>query len=188
MLRHTRLRDDPVAMREALIRAGKDADIIISSGGVSAGEADFLPQIVADIGEVHFWKVRMRPGMPFLFGKISGALMFALPGNPVSGVATFLSLVRPALAAMAGTTGHSATLRARLRQAIHKRHARTEFQRARLESDAKGVLWATPLEKQGSGLLRGVVEADALIILPELNLEFIVGDVVEVMPLPGWPA
>ncbi len=188
VLRHTRLRDDPVSIRDALIRASRDADIIISSGGVSAGEADFLPQLVADIGEVHFWKVRIRPGMPFLFGKIGGALIFALPGNPVSGVATFLSLVKPALLAMAGVTGQGTVLRARVREAIHKRHARTEFQRARLECDASGTLWATALEKQGSGMLRGVAEADALIVLPESTLEFAVDDVVDVLPLPGWPA
>ncbi len=187
LLRHARLRDDPVELREALIRAAKDADIIVSSGGVSAGEADFLPRLLADIGEVVLWKVRMRPGMPFLFGKIGGTLMFALPGNPVSGVATFLSLVKPALEAMTGAVKQSLALRARLRQAIHKRHARTEFQRAHLECDASGILWATPLEKQGSGMLRGVAEADALVVLPETVHEFSAGDVIEVLPLPGWP-
>jgi molybdopterin molybdotransferase len=187
LLRHARLRDDPVVLREALIRAGRDADIIVSSGGVSAGEADFLPRLLADIGEVIFWKVRMRPGMPFLFGKIGGALMFALPGNPVSGIATFLSLVRPALEAMTGAAGRHTPLQARLHQAIHKRHARTEFQRARLQCD-DGTLWAMPLEKQGSGMLRGVAEADALIVLPETVHEFSAGDVIDVLPLPGWPA
>lgn len=186
LLRHARLRDDPVVLREALLRAGRDADIIVSSGGVSAGEADFLPRLLADIGEVVFWKVRMRPGMPFLFGKIGGALMFGLPGNPVSGVATFLHLVKPALEAMTGTAGRGTALQARLRQAIRKRHARTEFQRAHLRCDA-AILWATPLEKQGSGMLRGVAEADALVVLPESVHEFSAGDVVDVLPLPGWP-
>ncbi|MDR3386009.1 MAG: molybdopterin molybdotransferase MoeA [Rudaea sp.] len=187
LLRHARLRDDPIVLRDALLRAGADADIIFSSGGVSAGEADFLPRLLAEIGEVYFWKVRMRPGMPFLFGKIGGALLFALPGNPVSGVATFLSLVKPALQAMSGAESRGAALRARLRQAIRKRHARTEFQRARLECDAGGILWATPLEKQGSGMLRGVAEADALVVLPEAVSEFAAGHVVDVLPLPGWP-
>jgi molybdopterin molybdotransferase len=188
LLRHARLRDDPVELREALIRAGQDADIIVTSGGVSAGEADFLPRLLADIGEVYLWKVRMRPGMPFLFGRVGGALMFALPGNPVSGVVTFLALVKPALEAMSGAMPRGAALRARLRQAIHKRHARTEFQRALLECDADGTLWATALEKQGSGMLRGVAEADALIVLPETVSEFAVCQVVDVLPLPGWPA
>jgi len=186
LLRHERVRDDPVQLRAALLRAGKDADIIVSSGGVSAGEADFLPGLLAEIGEVIFWKVRMRPGMPFLFGQIGHALMFGLPGNPVSGVATFLNLVKPALDAMSGAIGQRTALRARLRNRIFKRHPRTEFQRARIECDANGALWALPLEKQGSGMLRGVAEADALIVLMESVHEFAVGDVVDVVPLLGW--
>jgi molybdopterin molybdotransferase len=186
LLRHERLRDDPAQLREAMLRAGKDADIVVSSGGVSAGEADFLPRLLAEIGEVFFWKVRMRPGMPFLFGQVGQALMFALPGNPVSGVATFLNLVKPSLDAMSGALGPRTALRARLRHPILKRHARTEFQRAQIECDAGGTLWASALEKQGSGMLRGVAEADALIVLAESAHEFAVGDVVELLPLPGW--
>ena len=187
LLRHERLRDDPDQLRAALLSAGKGADIIVSSGGVSAGEADFLPRQLAEIGEVFFWKIRMRPGMPFLFGQVGQALMFALPGNPVSGVATFLNLVKPALDAMSGAAGQRTTLRARLRNPIFKRHPRTEFQRARIECDENGTLWATPLEKQGSGMLRGVAEADAMIVLAESVSELAAGEVVEVVPLPGWP-
>ena len=185
--RHERLRDEPSVLRDALQRAGSDADLVLSSGGVSAGEADFLPRLIADIGKVYFWKVRMKPGMPFLFGGIGNALAFALPGNPVSGIATFLALVRPALEAMYGVARAAPPLRARLRTAVHKRHTRTEFQRGLLDCDAAGVLWATPHEKQGSGMLRGATEADALIVLPEERRDFAAGDVVEVLPLPGWP-
>jgi molybdopterin molybdotransferase len=187
LLRHERLRDDPGQLREALLRAGEDADLIVSSGGVSAGEADFLPRLLAEIGEVFFWKVRMRPGMPFLFGRVGEALMFALPGNPVSGVATFLNLVKPSLDAMCGAIGPRVVLRARLHHPIFKRHARTEFQRVHVECDANGTLWASALGKQGSGMLRGVAEADALIVLAESTNEFAAGDVVDVVPLPGWP-
>lgn len=187
LLRHERLRDDPALLRAALARAGSEADLVLSSGGVSAGEADFLPRLIAQIGRVHFWKVRMKPGMPFLCGAVGRALVCALPGNPVSGVATFLALVRPALDAMNGIAPRAGALRARLRVAVHKRHARAEFQRARLHSDADGTLWATPHEKQGSGMLRGVAETDALVLLPEDGREFAPGDVVEVLPLPGWP-
>jgi molybdopterin molybdotransferase len=186
LLRHERLRDDPAQLREALLRAGEDADIIVSSGGVSAGEADFLPRLLAEIGDVFFWKVRMRPGMPFLFGQVGRALMFALPGNPVSGIATFLNLVKPALEAMSGAMVPRTTLRARLRHSIYKRHPRTEFQRAHVECDAAGTLWVTALQNQGSGMLRGVAEADALIVLAESEQEFSVGDIVELLPLPGW--
>ena len=186
LLRCERLGDDPVILRDALLRAGADADVIVSSGGVSAGEADFMPRLVAAAGEVYFWKVRIKPGLPFLFGRIGKALMFALPGNPVSGIATFLALVKPALERLGGRPGE-AWLRARLKQPLHKRHDRTEFQRARLECDADGTLWAVPHDKQGSGMLRGVAEADALIVLPEDRHEFASGSVLDVLPLPGWP-
>ena len=187
LLRHERLRDDPVVLHDALLRAGSAADIIVSSGGVSAGETDFMPRLVAEVGKVVFWKVRIKPGMPFLFGQVGKALMFALPGNPVSGIATFLTLVKPALDAMTGARRTSLALRAQLGRAIHKRHARTEFQRARLQCDGNGMLHATPLDQQGSGMLRSVAEADALIVLPESVHEFAADDVVDVLPLPGWP-
>jgi molybdopterin molybdotransferase len=186
LLRHERLRDDPALIRAALLRAGDEASVIVSSGGVSAGEADFMPRLIADIGKVYFWKVRVKPGMPFLFGAVGKALMFALPGNPVSGIATFLTLVKPALAAMTGERAPTTALRAKLAQPLHKRHSRAEFVRARLSCDANGCLTVLPHAKQGSGMLRGVVEANALIVLPESINEFAGGDVVDVLPLPGW--
>jgi molybdopterin molybdotransferase len=187
LIRHERLRDDPDALSGALRRAGEEADLVISSGGVSAGEADYLPGIVAKIGKVYFWKVRIKPGMPFLCGRVGRALLCALPGNPVSGIATFLTLVKPALDAMRGVQPARTSLRARLTQPVRKNHARTEFQRARLECDDEGVLWATALAQQGSGMMRGVAQADALIVLPEAQREFAAGETVEVLPLPGWP-
>ena len=186
LLRHERLRDDPASLSEALARAGGEADLIVTSGGVSAGEADYLPRLLAEIGRVHLWKVRIKPGMPFLFGSCGRALVFSLPGNPVSGVATFLAFVRAALDAMTSRRAASANLRARLAEAVHKTHTRAEFLRAALVCDASGALHATPLRKQGSGQLRGVAEADALIVLPEAAGEYPVGTVVDVIPLPGW--
>lgn len=187
LLRHERLRDDPALLREALVRAGAEADIIVSSGGVSAGEADYLPGLIGAVGEVYFWKVRIKPGMPFVFGRIGDALMFGLPGNPVSGIAILLTLLRPGLDALTGARSSSVNLRARLAQAVDKRHARAEFQRAALSCDDRGVLWVRPQSRQGSGMLRGVAEADALIVLPEGERAFAQGEVVEVLPLPGWP-
>jgi molybdopterin molybdotransferase len=187
LLRHERVPDVPEQLRTALLRAGDEADVILSSGGVSAGEADFLPRLIREIGEVYFWKVRIKPGMPFLFGRIGKALVFALPGNPVSGIATFLTLVKPALDAMSRVRAAPSALRARLKQPVHKRHTRAEFQRASLECDANGNLWVTPHAKQGSGMLRGVAEADALVLLPEDAHEFAIGTVVDLLPLPGWP-
>ena len=180
------LRDDARAVREGLLAAAEVADVIVSSGGVSAGEKDLLPGLVAELGRLHFWKVRMRPGMPFLFGQIGKTLVFGLPGNPVSSIATFLAFVRPALAAMQGADdAREIRLHARLAAPIMKRHERTEFLRARRESRDDGSLWVTALAKQGSGMLRGVVEADALIVVPAHVRELGVGAVVEVLPLPA---
>lgn len=185
LLRHERLRDDPALLREALLRAGAHADLIVSSGGVSAGEADYLPRLIGEIGKVHFWKVLMKPGLPFLCGQVGNALVAALPGNPVSGIATFLALVKPALHTMCGTRA-PARLRARLREGIRKTHTRAEFVRARLACDESGTLWASALAQQGSGMLRGVAQADALLALPEQAREYAPGEVLEVLPLPGW--
>ncbi len=180
------LRDDPAALRTALREAGERCDVIVSSGGVSAGEADFLPGLVAELGKVHFWKVRMKPGMTVLCGEIGRALVFALPGNPVSTIATFLALVRPALLALQGARDTAPqTWKARLANAIVKKHDRAEFLRASFEARDDGALWATALRKQGSGMLRGVAEADALIFIPEDARELAAGSVVQLLPLPG---
>ena len=186
LVRHERLRDDPNILIDALKRAGDEADIIITSGGVSAGEADYLPRILAQIGKVYFWKVRIKPGMPFLFGQVGRALMFALPGNPVSGIATFLTLVAPGLRAMLGANEAPSELFAALSAPISKRHGRAEFQRARIICNPDGRLIATVLVKQGSGMLRGAADADALVVLPEGAREFASGDVVRVIPMAGW--
>lgn len=187
LLRHEQVRDDPAALGAALLRASKDADLVLTSGGVSAGEADFLPRLVGESGKIYFWRVRLRPGMPVLFGEIGGALLFALPGNPVSGIATFLALVRPGLDALGGRAPRRRFF-ARLTVPIRKMHKRAEFQRAMLESREDGSLGATPFAKQGSGMLRGVAEADALIIIPEAVSELAEGSVVEVLMLSGLTA
>ena len=184
-VRVAHLRDDRAALRDALLAAAQDCDVIISSGGVSAGEADFMPGLVAELGRVHFWKVRMRPGMPLLCGGIGSSLVFGLPGNPVSTVATFLLLVQPALLALQrAIEPRPRRWKARLAAPVVKRHARAEFLRARLEWRDDGGCWATPLAKQGSGMLRGLVEADALVALPEEPCELAPGRVVDVLPLP----
>jgi molybdopterin molybdotransferase len=180
------LRDEPETLRRALHEAGEQCDLILSSGGVSAGEADFLPGLIAQLGRVHFWKVRMRPGMPILCGEIGRALVFALPGNPVSSIATFLVFARPALLALQGANdAQRRNWRARLAAPAVKQQERAEFLRATLECRDDGALWATPVRKQGSHMLRGVAEADALIYLPESVRELEPGTVVDIVPLPG---
>lgn len=184
LLRSEHVRDDPAALRDALQRAAAEADLVLSSGGVSAGEADFLPQLLAQVGSVDFWKVRMKPGMPLLFGRCGAALVFCLPGNPVSGMATFLTLVRPALEVWAGRDPLAASRwYARLAQPLQKNHRRAEFQRATRECRSDGTLWATPLAQQGSGVLRSVAEADCLIVLAEPPQSLQAGDCVEILPL-----
>lgn len=184
LLRHEHVRDDVDALRRALLRAAGEADLVLSSGGVSAGEADFLPRLLAEIGTVDFWKVRMKPGMPLLFGAIGETPLFALPGNPVSGLATFRLLVAPLLQTWAGRNSLSAPCwYARLAAPIAKNHRRAEFQRAWRESRSDGTLWVTPFPRQGSGVLRSVAEADCLIVLPEEPQTLAAGDCVEILPL-----
>lgn len=178
------VRDDVGVLREALRDAAATCDVVISSGGVSAGEADYLPKLIAELGRVHFWKVRMKPGLPFLCGEIGKAIVFGLPGNPVSSLATFLTLVKPGLMAMQGADPDARTWRARLAVPLRKKHDRTEYLRARLECGDDGVLRATPVERQGSGMMAGVAEADALIVVPEHVQALVEGDVVDVMLLP----
>ncbi|HEV7491973.1 MAG TPA: gephyrin-like molybdotransferase Glp [Rhodanobacteraceae bacterium] len=179
------VRDDVLALRETLLAVAATCDVVISSGGVSAGEADHIPGLVAELGRVHFWKVRMKPGMPVLCGEIGKALVFALPGNPVSSLATFLTLVKPGLMAMQGADETRRRWYARLRRPIRKKHDRTEFLRARVECGEDGQLHVSPVEQQGSGMLRGVAEANCFIVFAEGVHELAERDIVEVIPLPG---
>jgi len=185
VVRSLHIRDDPQALREALLECSRTCEAVISSGGVSAGEADHFPRLLAELGTVHFWKVRMKPGMPFLCGEIGDALVFGLPGNPVSSVATLLTLVKPGLFAMQRASENPRRWHARLSEPVRKKHDRTEYLRARLESAADGTLLATPLDRQGSGMQRGVAEADCLLVVPETAHDLAAGEVVEVLPLPG---
>lgn len=176
------VRDEPQALQAALLEAASDADLVITSGGVSAGEADHLPNVLQTIGEIHFHKVRLKPGMPTLFGQIGACPYFGLPGNPVASAVTFRVFVRFALRAMLGIATVPKPERARLDAPLHKRHARAEFLRCSVHTDEDGVQWATPHAKQGSGMLRGLAETDALALLPEDARDFVRGDVVMLWP------
>lgn len=184
-LRFLHVSDNKESLSASLTAAAPVADIVISSGGVSAGEADFLPGLLAEIGTVHFWKVKMRPGMPLLCGEVDGALMIGLPGNPVSSLATLIALVAPALSAMQGIAEieRSKPLRVRIDRDWEKRHDRTEFLRARLECRADGILWATPVTRQGSGMLAGMAQADLLLELEEDMRQVRAGTVLNALRL-----
>jgi molybdopterin molybdotransferase len=177
------LPDDPGRMLAALRDNAFAFDVLITCGGVSAGEKDHLPALLHAHGVVDFWKVMMKPGMPVLFGRLDDALVLGLPGNPVSVLATFLTLGRTLLDALEGVAAPRRRWRARLAAPFAKKHARREFLRGRLRVGDDGVLHATPDPADGSHRLRGAADADALLVLPEGAAEFAAGDVVDVIPL-----
>ena len=175
------LPDDPARMRALLRDAGNAFDVVITCGGVSAGEKDYLPALLAELGEIHFWKVLMRPGMPLLFGSIGQARMLALPGNPVSVLATYLTLGRELLRGLQGETATRLKIAARLSLPIAKTHDRREFQRGKLDYSADGILRVAPHPATGSHRLRGAADSDCLIVLPEGPQSLPMEAVVEVL-------
>ncbi len=176
------LPDDPERIRSQLEDAAAAFDLVLTCGGVSAGEKDFLPGFLAANGTVHFWKVRMKPGMPVLFGERERALFLSLPGNPVSVLATFLALGMPLLDGLQGRTEPRPRWHARLAGSWRKTHARHEFLRGRLQPGADGVVRVMPNAADASHRLRGAADSDALIVLPEGERAYAVDDVVEVLP------
>ncbi len=178
------LADDAELLRNALRSAAASSDLVISTGGASAGQADFIPRLMTELGEVLFWKVAMRPGMPVLFARLGGALAFALPGNPVAVVAGFLALVRPAVRSLQASPQPSPVF-ARLVQSLQKSHNRLEFRRAAFTVDGQGVAQADAHPVLSSGVLRSVAETNALIVLNAERSEWQAGDVVEVLRYAG---
>lgn len=175
------LPDDADVVRARLRAAATTNDLLITCGGVSAGERDLLPAIIAELGEVFFWKVRIKPGMPVLFGRIGDCLIFALPGNPVAVLATFQTLTVPALDLLQGALAERRRVYARLRAPLRKTHARTEFMRARVECDETGVLWAEVDPATGSHMLARAARANALLAIDEGPQALDAGH-----PLPVW--
>ena len=177
------LPDDPVRMETALRNAAFSFDVVITCGGVSVGEKDHLPALLTEHGEVYFWKVRMRPGMPVLAGRLGAAHMLCLPGNPVSVLATYLTLGRRFLDALQGRIAPRPRSFARLSTAISKKHDRLEFLRGKLQCDACGQWHVRPNPADGSHRLRAVTESDCLIVVPEGMAHADPGSVLEVLPL-----
>ena len=175
------LPDEPDRMRVLLRDAGEAFDVVITCGGVSAGEKDYLTGLVAELGRIHFWKVLMRPGMPLVFGRIGQAHLLALPGNPVSVLATFLTLGRHLLRGVQGDDAGVPPIRARLSMPIVKTHDRREFQRGRLAYGDDGTLRVAPHPATASHRLRGAADSDGLIVLPEGPLAWDEGRIVDVL-------
>lgn len=175
------LPDDPARIETALRDAASAFDVVITCGGVSAGEKDYLPALLGEHGETYFWKVKMKPGMPMLFGHMDRALFLGLPGNPVSVLATFLALVRPLLDGLQGRVEPRTGMYARLSAAWAKQHDRLEFLRGRLQYGRDGVLCVEPNAADASHRLRAAADSDALIVLPAGAQRFEAGTVVEVL-------
>ena len=190
------VRDDPAQLEAALHQAAASADAIITSAGMSEGEADhtraMLQKLASASGGVAFWRIAMRPGRPMAVARIgaeagsSGALLFGLPGNPVAVMVTFLAFVRPALLRMMGDTANAPPrLRARSSEAMRKKPGRTEYQRGIVHTAADGSLEVATTGYQGSGVLRSMVQANGLIVLPHDHGDVAIGDLVDVMLFDG---
>ncbi len=176
------VRDERDALAEAFDRAARIADVVITSGGVSVGEADYTKEILTRLGEVRFWKVAMKPGRPLAFGALGDAVFFGLPGNPVSVMVTFYQFVQPALWRLMGTTPRPyRTLKARTTAPLKKRPGRMEFQRGTLH-EVDSVLHVTPTGDQGSGILSSMTNADCFILLPMDSGRVDAGTLVDVQP------
>ncbi len=175
------VRDDPVLLETAFRKASSSADAIVTTGGVSVGEADFVKQLMAKLGEVLFWKIAMRPGRPMAFGRIGGAFLFGLPGNPVAVMVAFHQFVRDALLHLSGRTDDFTIplLRAPCSVPIRKVPGRTEYQRGVLFSE--GNTWKVRTTgQQGSGVLRSMSEANCFIVLEHERGRVEAGELVSV--------
>jgi molybdopterin molybdotransferase len=177
-------------MRAAFSKAASMCDAVITSGGVSVGEADYTKQIMRELGDVSFWKIAMRPGRPMAFGSIKSenhqAVLFGLPGNPVAVMVTFYQFVRNALLSMSGATDVAPlVMQAKTVEAIRKRPGRTEFQRGVLSTDAAGTRTVRITGAQGSGVLRSMSEADCFIVLEHDQDQIKAGDTVGVVLFEG---
>ena len=180
------VRDDPARLEAAFAKAALEADAIITSGGVSVGEADFTKAMMKKLGDVAFWKVAMRPGRPMAVGRIGKSVLFGLPGNPVAVMVTFLAFVRPALLRMMGSSAPSTPLlRAKCLEPLRKKAGRTEYQRGFVSSTADGSLQVRTTGNQGSGVLSSMVQGNGLIVLHHNQGHVAAGDEVDVMMFEG---
>jgi molybdopterin molybdotransferase len=181
------VRDDRAALERALEEAAATADAIVTSGGVSVGEADFTREVLGRLGEVLFWKIAMRPGRPMAFGRIGNAAFFGLPGNPVAVMVTFYEFVRDALLRLSGRTDDFALplFRVASETALRKRPGRTEYQRGILFRNDEGALRVRVTGQQGSGVLRSMSEANCFIVLEHDRNDVAAGEPVSVQSFEG---
>lgn len=177
--------DDSAQLEAALLQAAQNNDVVITSGGVSVGEADYMKALLAKHGQVLFWKMNMKPGRPLAYGKIASAHYFGLPGNPVATMVTFYQFVREALLMLQGATPKPfPMLMVECTEPIKKATGRTEFQRGVLYDDA-GIWKVKPTGNQGSGILSSMSAANCFIVLDEATGNCAAGELVKVQVLEG---
>jgi len=178
--------DNREAIRAALLQASAQSDVLITSGGVSVGEADYVKECLNELGEVNFWKIAMKPGRPLAFGKIRQCHFFGLPGNPVSAMVTFYQFVLPALKKLCGQFHEPAPLfEARVTTPLKKSPGRVEFQRGIMETDKNGQLIVRSSGEQGSGILSSMSKANCFIILPMDCGNIEANSLVKIQPFAG---
>ncbi|EHK90102.1 molybdopterin molybdotransferase MoeA [Aggregatibacter actinomycetemcomitans] len=178
------LPDNETQFEKAFIEAQQQADLVITSGGVSVGEADFTKHILEKVGKINFWKIAIKPGKPFAFGKLENAWFCGLPGNPVSALVTFYQLVQPAITKLSGYSQWKAPARLPAIAAVNLKKApgRLDFQRGYYQLNAQGQIEVQPVGFQGSHLFSSFVKSNCFIVLEQERGNVTAGEVVSIEP------
>ncbi|WP_028867740.1 molybdopterin molybdotransferase MoeA [Psychromonas arctica] len=177
------IKDDYEAIKQAMVSADQQADVVITSGGVSVGEADFIKEVLNEIGEIGFWKLAIKPGKPFAFGKLKNSVFFGLPGNPVSAIVTLYQLAVPAMAKMSGEVVKPAIrFNAICTDTLSKAPGRTDFQRGNYSVNEQGQLVVNTTGNQGSGVFSSMSLSNCFIVLEQDRGNISVGETVVIEP------
>ena len=178
------LPDNEAQFEKAFLEAQQQADLVITSGGVSVGEADFTKHILEKVGKINFWKIAIKPGKPFAFGKLEKAWFCGLPGNPVSALVTFYQLVQPAIAKLSGYSQWKAPMRlpAIAASNLKKAPGRLDFQRGFYQLNAQGQIEVQPVGFQGSHLFSSFVKSNCFIVLEQERGNVAAGETVTIEP------
>ena len=178
------LPDNEAQFEKAFLDAQQQADLVITSGGVSVGEADFTKHILEKVGKINFWKIAIKPGKPFAFGKLEKAWFCGLPGNPVSALVTFYQLVQPAIAKLSGYSQWKAPMRlpAIAASNLKKAPGRLDFQRGFYQLNAQGQIEVQPVGFQGSHLFSSFVKSNCFIVLEQERGNVVAGEAVTIEP------
>ncbi|QFU20528.1 bifunctional molybdopterin-guanine dinucleotide biosynthesis adaptor protein MobB/molybdopterin molybdotransferase MoeA [Shewanella eurypsychrophilus] len=177
------IHDSQAALEETLKQAAIDADVVISSGGVSVGDADFIKLALEEVGQINFWRINMRPGRPLAFGQIGDSLFFGLPGNPVAVMVSFMQFVQPALRKLAGEKNWQPSLIPAIADCtMRSRIGRTEFTRGIYHLGSDGKLHVSTTGAQGSGMLSSMVKGNCLVVVGEKDEQLNPGDTVYIQP------